>query len=319
MANKLDLSGHEAEFETVPLAKTNLPQLEELLSEEVVAWRVKLHWDYSRTADLIREYAQAGVIPGFGLVYRGHLSGYGYYMMRDGLGSVGDVFASQSCPDPDAAGEFILARICGEMIERNECRRIEGQLFSLTHGWSEILETTFLKRYQRLYMRRIISREALRSSMTLRPWQNHYLPAAANLLFCTYQGHLDSEISACYQSVRNCSEFLRNLVLMPGCGDFLPSASAAHIDGRGNLGGFILITRIEPHTALVPQLCVRPDLEGKGIGGSLLENACHCLKRMGYQRIFLCVTGANQRARRLYLRHQFADVQDFSAFYWDRA
>jgi ribosomal protein S18 acetylase RimI-like enzyme len=317
LANKPDLSGH-LEFESVPLAKTNLQQLDRLLTEEVAAWRIKLHWDYSRTADLIREYAQAGVIPGLGLLHRGHLWGYGYYMMRDGLGSVGDIFASQSCPEPEAAGEFIFSRMLGEMIDHSDCWRIEGQLFSLAHAWGDILQATALKHRPRIYMRRNISRGAIQSSIVLRPWENHYLPSAANLLFCTYQDHLDSEISACYQSVRNCSEFLRNLVLMPGCGDFLPSASAAHIDGRGNLGAFILITRIEPKTALVPQLCVRPDLEGKGIGGSLLENACGCLKRMGYQRIFLCVTGANKRARQLYLRHQFTDVQDFSAFYWNR-
>ena len=307
-----------SQFEVVPLAEADLLELERLLEEEVCAWKESLEWDYRRTARLIREYASAGMVPGVALNRHGHLVGYGYYLLREDLGSIGGIFESAVRTDSIAAGLRIFSDILGRLMADPGCRRIEGQLFTLTHPWDGILEQQGLRPEQRFYMARCLTEETAKSPAGMRPWENDALSTAARLLFLTYECHADARISVMYQSVRGCVEFLRNLVLLPGCGDFLGHASALFMDRLGDLGGFVLATRIGPHAALVPQICVRPDLQGRGIGGALLEHTCACLHRSGFRKVFLCVTGANEPARRLYLKHRFQDVQGFSAFFWNR-
>ena len=318
MAEKLPILAQQSEFEVIPLAAVDMLELQHLLNEEISAWRTILEWDFRRTAELIEQYAGSGLIPGLALRSEGRLIGYGYYLLRAELGAIGGIFGSPSRTDPAAVGAHIFMLLFSQLLAISYCRRIEGQLFTLTHSWDNILEDVGLVPHQRFYMARDLNARADKPPISVRSWENDYLPAAANLLFSAYQCHLDAEISVSYQSVKNCTEFLRNIIFMPGCGVFLTHGSAVCLDAGGELGAFILLTRIGPHTALIPQICVRPNLQGKGIGRSLIEYACACLRESGFRRVFLCVTGANEPARQLYLRHQFYDVQRFSAFYWDR-
>jgi ribosomal protein S18 acetylase RimI-like enzyme len=306
------------QFETVPLAEVDALELESLLDEEVNTWQKILHWDYRRTADLIQQYAGSALIPGVALRSLGRVVGYGYYLLRAPLGSIGGIFASPSRTEPALAGAYIFSNMFGELVSRRDCRRIEGQLFTLTHSWEDTLLVSGLAPHQRFYMGRDLQEPAAPPTIQLCPWENDFLPAAANLLFSAYQCHLDSEISVSYSSVNNCLEFLRNIVLVPGCGEFLCEPSAVFLDPCSAMAGFILLSRISANAALIPQICVRPDLHGKGIGGGLLEYACARLKENGFRRLFLCVTASNEPARRLYLRHGFHDIQNFSAFFWER-
>lgn len=318
MADKSQVLQQESDFAIVPLAGASLLELEALLDEEVSAWKRVLHWDYRRTAKLIQQYGTTGLIPGVVLRLRGDLIGYGYYLLRDKLGSIGGIFGSPLRTDPGWAGSQIFSHIFGQLVAQAGCRRIEGQLFTLTHSWRDTLEREGLAPQQRFYMVRDLPEEPVGSSVPLRAWDDDFLPVAASVLFMTYQCHIDARISVAYQSVANCAEFLRNVVLAPGCGEFLCHASALFIDSHRDLGGFIVVTQIAPRTALIPQICVRPDLQSRGIGRGLLEHTCSCLQRGGFQRVFLCVTAANEPARQFYLRHQFQDVQSFSAFFWNR-
>ncbi|MBI4455244.1 MAG: GNAT family N-acetyltransferase [Acidobacteria bacterium] len=317
MAEKLQRIPSHLQLETIPLARADLLDLEILLDEEVALWREVLCWDYRKTARLIQQYAAAGLMPGVALRDGTKLVGYGYYLGREELGSIGGIFVAPSRTDPQVAGSQIFSHIFRQLVADVGCRRIEGQLFTLTHPWNGILEAHGLVVQPRFYMVRQLLEEPNRPAMSLSPWENDILPVAANLLFLTYQCHVDAHISTWYRSVKSCAEFLRNLVWMPGCGEFLRQASALFLDHK-ELAGFILVTQIAPRTALVPQICVRRDLQGRGIGGSLLEYGCARLRQAGFQRVFLCVTTANEPARQLYLRHRFYDVQGFSAFFWNR-
>ncbi len=318
MAEKLPVILQQYQFEAVPLAEVDMLELQDLLNEEISAWQTGLEWDFRRTAELIHQYAGSGLIPGLALRSHGKLVGYGYYLLRAELGAIGGIFGSPSRTDPAAAGAQIFSLLLSQLLANNYCRRIEGQLFTLTHSWENILEGAGLVHHQRFYMVRDLHTEPKKPVISVSSWENTYLAAAANLLFSAYQCHLDAEISVSYQSVKNCTGFLRNIVFMPGCGVFLNHGSALFLDAGGELGAFILLTQIGTHAALIPQICVRPNLQGKGIGGSLIEYACACLRESRFRRVFLCVTGANEPARQLYLRHQFSDVQSFSAFYWHR-
>ncbi|MBI3940283.1 MAG: GNAT family N-acetyltransferase [Acidobacteria bacterium] len=318
MTEKSELVSEESQFELIPLSEADSGQLTDLVEEEVSVWNDVLDWDYSRTARLIRDYAAGGMIPGVALRRRAELIGYGYYLLRDELGSIGGIFGSPTRADPESAGSFIFSHIFSRLAADPDCRRIEGQMFTLTHPWRGILERSELQPWERFYMKRRLEGERVRPSISLRPWENDFLAAAANLLFLAYAYHTDAQISALYRSMKGCTEFLKNLVLAPGCGEFLTYASALFVDSQRNLGGFILVTQIGPHAALIPQICVRSDLQGKGIGSGLLEYACSRLQMSGFRKLLLCVTAGNSPARRLYLHHRFHDVQSFSAFYWNR-
>lgn len=305
------------EFTVLPLVKADPTELEQLLDEEVLAWKHSLGWDYARTARLVRDYAVGGLISGVALRSSDRLVGYGYYMLREQLGSIGGIFASPSLENASLASARIFSTMVRQLISDPACRRIEGQLFTLVHSWLEILEGEGVARRQRFYMARQLH-DGATAPPGLQPWDNRFLEPAARLLFFTYQCHLDAEISSMYRTVSGCDEFLRNLVLVPGCGELLDGASALFLDSRGEIGGFVLVTRIGPRSALIPQICVRRDLQGTGVGRKLLEHACFRLGRSGFHRLYLCVTATNRQARDLYTRHRFLDVQSFSAFFWDR-
>jgi len=55
------------------------------------------------------------------------------------------------------------------------------------------------------------------------------------------------------------------------------------------------------------RLVVKQEAQGRGIGGILLEYLCDEAKRMGYQEMSLGVNVVNERARRLYEKHGFAE------------
>ncbi|MBI2822542.1 MAG: GNAT family N-acetyltransferase [Acidobacteria bacterium] len=319
MADGLRAVRENDRCELVPLIDVDSAEMEALLEEEVGVWKKVLRWDYSNTARLIQHYARAGLIPGVGLRRRGRLVGYGYYLLREELGSIGAIFGSPSKTDAEAAAAQIFSHVFGRLVADLGCRRVEGQLFTLTHSWQGMLQKAGLAPRQRFYMMRSLAKEPVPGpSAALRSWEMDCLPAAANLLYRTYQSHADAELSVLYRTVRGCEEFLRNVMLVPGCGEFLSNASALFVDSRGELGGFVLATQIAPQVALIPQICVRPDLQGKGMGSVLLEHTCARLRDGRFRELFLCVTGANEVARRFYFRHRFRDVQSFSAFCWNR-
>lgn len=61
----------------------------------------------------------------------------------------------------------------------------------------------------------------------------------------------------------------------------------------------------DAHVLQVDGLAVDPELQGRGVGGRLLEAAVQEAERRGARRLTLRVLGHNTAARRLYERHGF--------------
>jgi ribosomal protein S18 acetylase RimI-like enzyme len=62
--------------------------------------------------------------------------------------------------------------------------------------------------------------------------------------------------------------------------------------------------------AKLDDVCVRPGLEGRGIGTSLIESLKAELRGRGVRRIDTSCHVDNRRAREFYLRHGFRDLNE---------
>jgi GNAT superfamily N-acetyltransferase len=76
---------------------------------------------------------------------------------------------------------------------------------------------------------------------------------------------------------------------------------------RGEVVGYTLCTARREDGSL-GRLAVRPDVQGRGIGALLVEDALAFLEREGAVRVTLCTQTDNVRSRRLYRQAGFEEV-----------
>jgi len=74
---------------------------------------------------------------------------------------------------------------------------------------------------------------------------------------------------------------------------------------------------VAPGVAHITQICLLPELHGKGQGRALLRAAIDALVARQFQGLSLTVTSANTPAVRLYETEGFQVVRTFSAAVWD--
>jgi ribosomal protein S18 acetylase RimI-like enzyme len=78
-------------------------------------------------------------------------------------------------------------------------------------------------------------------------------------------------------------------------------------ESGGEVVGYTLCT-VRHGEGSLGRLAVRPDVQGRGIGAVLLEDAVAYLERSGADRVTLCTQAENLRSRRLYANAGFKDV-----------
>ncbi|HXX71034.1 MAG TPA: GNAT family N-acetyltransferase, partial [Candidatus Acidoferrum sp.] len=111
--------------------------------------------------------------------------------------------------------------------------------------------------------------------------------------------------------------FLRNIVLLPGCGQFLPEASFLARPSTGDrLVGMVLTSTVAEGVGHTTQVCVVPGYQGSGIGRHLMEQSIQALRRRHYSSLSLTVTSTNRHAVELYERIGFRTVKRFAAGVW---
>ncbi len=130
----------------------------------------------------------------------------------------------------------------------------------------------------------------------------------------SYQGSTDFKLCHDYQSREGCIRFLNNLVKHPGCGTFSPQTSYIVLDSEEQACGVLLTSKISPDTGMIPQISVRNDCQGKGIGSFLLRTYFKDARESGLERITLSVSEANEGACQLYDHLGFQKTRDFHAF-----
>src|SRR6202011_6332027 len=95
------------------------------------------------------------------------------------------------------------------------------------------------------------------NGMRLDRWNDRFFDPCAKLIYLCYTNHVDGEINDQYRSRSGALKFLKNIILLPGCGQFVPSASfVLRHPGGDDLVAAVLTSEVSPGVAHTTQICV---------------------------------------------------------------
>jgi ribosomal protein S18 acetylase RimI-like enzyme len=308
--------------EIVDIRRLNSRELDPLLLEETVEWDRELSWDFGKSADLIRKFADQRQLSGVAMLDRGEVAGFGYGVLEDGKGLVGDVYARPLWRAGDAEVRLFRTMLdC--LIATPGVRRVESQLMLLEARVARALQRErFVRLFERVLMRLDGNRPLpLRSPPRcyyLETWGDQYFDAASSVISLAYVGHIDAQINDQYRTFSGAKTFLNNVVQYPGCGMFYRPGSFVAVDlFTGWVAGISLCSFVHDSVGHLTQICVTPQAKGAGLGYELLRRSVEALRLAGAKRITLTVTAANEEAIRLYQRCGFAEMRRFFAYVWE--
>ncbi len=313
------------QLEILDLRHFNARQLRPLLTEEAAVWQKRLRWDYRTSTDLLLQYLDNRILPGFVALARGKIVGYTFCVYEGAKAVIGDLYASLSAPDRHDITQTLTRHLLETLQYSPDIDRIEAQLLLFDAGALPPLFPRF-QVFPRLFLEKDLPRDlsTLRLSLApqqfqaeveLRRWQPSFYNPTGELIHQAYAGHIDSQINDQYRTLAGSLRFLHNVVRFPGCGTFDADSSFVLIDkaGRGanTLAAVLLCSKVAPDTAHITQLCVGPAYRGRSLGRQLLRHILYQLPSRNYRALTLTVTEANTSALQLYtsagfhLRHRF--------------
>lgn len=305
------------------LRRLRASALEELLEEETIAWRRDLDWDFLPTAELVRRYVETASLAGFALLEGERAVGYTYFVAEERKGLVGDLYVMEAFRERGGEAQLLAAAL-EALRQGRRVRRVESQLMLLEDALERPLPgARHLKRFKRQLMvadaagaRRLVPRAA--AGVAFRFWDDRFHQDAALVITEAYRGHVDGEINDQYRSANGARRFLHNIVQYPGCGRFFREASWVALDpARGRLCGICLASLVAGDVGHITQVCVTPEVRGRGIGYELLRRSLLSLAEAGTARVSLTVTAANRPAVQLYEAMGFQTRRCFAALVWD--
>ena len=318
------------QLEILDLRHFSARQLRSLLETEARVWEKKLRWNYRNSTELLLQYLDSRILPGFVALDRGRVCGYTFCVYEGHKAVVGDAFSVAKEPAQALhTSQTLLHQLLQLLHHSPGIRRIESQLLLYDSG---SVDEVFLKfgfaMYPRLFMELDLQTLELREQKTqfelpshigLVRWSADHYQAAAELIHQAYIGHIDASINDQYCSLHGSLRFLHNIVRFPGCGVFDADSSWMLEDkGSGALAGMILCSRVAKDVAHVTQLCVAPAFRGQGLGRMLLQHCARQLALSHFSAITLTVTEANHRAVSLYEELGFFSRHRFDAMVADK-
>ena len=315
----------------VDLRQTNSRQITPLLEEEAQRWREELHWDYRASLELIKKFVDAKSLAGSVAMENGQVAGYAFYVLEEHKALLGGLFVSSRWPQLQVA-ETLLNDILETLRGLPRTERIEAQLIPFGFDLSQTLAQHGFCLYPRQFMLldlragrtepgsnepATVRAPAAVSGLRLERWDDRYFAPCARLIQLAYANHTDGEINDQYRSESGALKFLKNIILLPGCGQFQPQASFVLRPPHSHeLAGVVLTSLVAPRVAHTTQICVMPGYQRNGIGRRLMEAAIDSLRVRGIEELSLTVTSANERAVRLYRKLGFATIKTFTAGVW---
>lgn len=316
-----DLRKSWALMQIVDLRQIQSRTLEPLFHEETRHWRDELHWDYRPSIELIRKFIDARSLGGYAATKSGCPAGYGFFVLEDHKGLIGGLFVSSNFPQ-EPITKTLISEMVAALHASPRLERIEAQLMP----FGTELDPGFLSQYFKLYTRQFmlleidearLTAKSLSSGLRLEPWTDRAFDSAARLIHLAYADHVDGEINDQYRSEAGGMKFLRNIVLLPGCGQFLPEASFLVRPATGDRPiAMVLTSTVSDRVGHTTQICVMPGYQGHGIGRALMESSIQALRRRHYESISLTVTSMNATAVQLYEHLGFQTVKKFAAGVW---
>lgn len=308
-------------MQIVDLRQVTSHMLESLFEEEVRRWRQELYWDYRPSIDLIRRFVDSHALGGYAAMENGHPAGYGFYVLEERKGLIGGLFVSPQYSQQTIT-QRLLTEILGTLRATPRLQRIEAQLMP----FGTELDPKLLSQHFRLYTRQFmllslnkaaLDHQPLSEGFRLEPWSDRAFDSAARLIHLAYADHVDSQINDQYRTEAGGLRFLRNIIQLPGCGQFLPDASFLVRPATGDrLIAMVLTSTVAEGVGHTTQVCVMPGYQGHKIGRHLMERAVLALREKNYESLSLTVTSINKHAVQLYQHLGFHPVKTFAAGVW---
>lgn len=316
----------------VDLRQLNSRQIEPLLAEEARHWKQELQWDYRSSVELIKKFVDAKSLAGCAAVEGGRAAGYAFYVLEEHKGLLGGLYISPQFPQRELA-EKLLESTIETLRAIPLVERVEAQLIPFGCNFDEALAGRGFRLYPRQFM--LLDLQAAAASgdskaeeagpaqagagagLKLERWNDRYFGACARLIQLAYANHMDGEINDQYRTESGALKFLKNIIMLPGCGQFQEHASfvlrAPHTQ---ELLGVVLTSAVSAGVGHTTQICVMPGYQGHGLGRRLMDATLTALRERNFTGLSLTVTSANQRAVQLYEKLGFVKIKTFTAGVW---
>ncbi len=316
----------------VDLRQLNSRQIEPLLTEEARHWREELYWDYRASLDLIKKFVDAKSLAGCAVMENGRAAGYAFYVLEEHKGLLGGLYVSPDYPQLAVARDLLASTL--EMLRAiPHVERIEAQLVPFGCEFDQALAQQGFRLFPRQFMlldlqhangnsakEPVTPGPGMSLGLTLERWDNRYFAACARLIHLSYANHMDGQINDQYRSEAGALKFLKNIIVLPGCGQFQEQASfvlrAPYTD---ELLGVVLTSAVAPRVGHTTQICVLPGYQGRGLGRRLIAATIAALRARNFTGLSLTVTTANQPAVNLYQQIGFKRIKPFTAGVWKPA
>jgi len=314
----------------VDLRTVNSRMLEPLFVEEQAHWLEELHWDYRPSIHLITKFIDAKSLAGCAAFMGAQPAGYGFFVIEESKVLVGGLFVSPKFSASDAA-EQILSNVLRLARETPGVERLEAQLMPFGAPLDRVFTAAGFAMYQRNFMllplaEARVDPEPVGSGLRLDLWDDRWFEPCANLIQSAYTGHIDAEINDQYRTEAGALRFLKNIVILPGCGAFQPHASfVVRTTGpgstrpEGDLVAVALNSCVSHGVGHTTQICVLPQYRHLALGRRLMAASIQALRSARCHALSLTVTAQNARAVRLYEQIGFRTVKVFSAAVWQQS
>jgi ribosomal protein S18 acetylase RimI-like enzyme len=307
----------------VDLRQTTVRQLEPLLDEEARHWRDELHWDYRGALELIKRFLDAHALAGCVAFENGSAAGYSFYVLEEQKGLIGGLYVSAKFSQA-TIGQRLLDEMLFSMRAIPQLSRIEAQLMPFSGPVEVPLSEQGFRLYYRQFMLQDLQKlpegkAGASAGMRLDRWNDRYFEPCAKLIYLAYANHIDGEINDQYRSRSGALKFLKNIILLPGCGHFVAGASfVLREPGSDELVAAVLTSEVSPGVGHTTQICVLPGYQGHGIGRMLMQTSAETLRSMKFKELTLTVTSENYGAVQLYEKLGFTTIRTFTAGVWPR-
>lgn len=310
-------------FQYLPISCLDEALLRPLMEDEERAWMSDLNWDYAPVLQILTSFIRQKLLPGYVAVADDVAVGYTYFLRNQDKGIIGTAYAMPGIHAHEAIDELLSLSI-SSLKDWPNVRRVEAQIMpfhnvNLTDSFKRHGFHHLRRYYLELNLCDLQEKVDLSSALRVIPWDNRYLPQAAEIMFSSYKGQVDAEICDDYCSRTGCEGYLRSIMDTPGCGTFMPEVSLVGVDWQGTPCGFIFCCRIAPEAAIIPQIVVHPLYQGKRLGNALMHRALLRLQAFGFRSVSLTVTGDNIRAFDWYQKLGFVFKKEFGAYVWKRS
>lgn len=316
----------------VDLRTISARQLEPLFSEEQAHWLEELHWDYRASVQLIGKFIDAKSLAGCAAFEGAEPAGYGFYVLEEKKALVGGLFVALKYAASTAA-ERLLSSLLEMVRQAPGVERIEAQLMPFGAPLDGVFASAGFRLFQRNFMLMPLTGakaepEPIGEGLRIEPWDDRWFEPCATVIERAYAGHIDAEINDQYRSEAGALRFLKNIVILPGCGQFQPQASfvvrraGASLDGGGaawspnELVAAVLTSCVSHGVGHTTQICILPEYRKHGLGRRLMAASIQAMRSMRYHALSLTVTAQNTPAIRLYEQIGFQTVKTFSAAVW---